>query len=437
MNDAKSSSVPGGNPGPTDAPKSDRPTDAAFPVVGIGASAGGLEAVTQLLEALPSNTGMAFVLVQHLDPKHESKLDSILAKATPMPVREATNGTALETDRLYIIPPNATMKIADGMLHLEPRGEGGLHHLPVDAFFRSLAEDRQSGAIGVVLSGTGSDGTLGLEDLKAAGGITFAQNEESAKYAGMPMSAVRSGCVDLVLPPAEIARELARIGQHPYVTTAASAADGAQPEGDEASFRRILSLLRATFGVDFAHYRDTTIRRRMMRRMVLNVKEDLADYALVLEKDRAELDALYHDMLINVTSFFREPATFEALKQSVFPEIVKGKSTEAPVRIWVPGCSTGQEAYSMAMALTEFLDDKPVAPPIQIFATDLSDMVALQTGARRALSREHRRRGVARTAAPLLHPRRRQVPRHQGDPRPVPVREAERRGGPAVLAAWT
>jgi len=377
MNDAKSS-LPGENPGPEDAPASRGRTDTAFPVVDIGASAGGLEAVSQLLEALPPNTGMAFVLVQHLDPKHESKLDSILAKATAMPVRDATNGTAVETDRLYIIPPNATMAIADGVLHLEPRGEGGLHHLPVDAFFKSLAEDRHSGAIGVVLSGTGSDGTLGLEDLKAAGGITFAQSEESAKYAGMPMSAVRSGCVDLVLPPAEIARELARIGQHPYVTTAASAADGAQPEGDEASFRRILSLLRATFGVDFGTYRDTTIRRRMMRRMVLNVKEDLADYALVLEKDRAELDALYHDMLINVTSFFREPATFEALKQSVFPEIVKGKSTETPVRIWVPGCSTGQEAYSLAMALTEFLDDKPVAPPIQIFATDLSDMVALQ-----------------------------------------------------------
>ena len=185
MNDAKSS-LPGENPGPEDAPASRGRTDTAFPVVGIGASAGGLEAVSQLLEALPPNTGMAFVLVQHLDPKHESKLDSILAKATAMPVRDATNGTAVETDRLYIIPPNATMAIADGVLHLEPRGEGGLHHLPVDAFFKSLAEDRHSGAIGVVLSGTGSDGTLGLEDLKAAGGITFAQSEESAKYAGMP-----------------------------------------------------------------------------------------------------------------------------------------------------------------------------------------------------------------------------------------------------------
>src|SRR5215831_6476741 len=190
----------------------------AFPVVGIGASAGGLEAVSQLLEPLPADTGMAFVVVQHLDPRHESKLDTILGKSTPMPVHEATHGVSVEPNNIYIIPPNTTMTVARGVLQLEPRGDVPVHHLPVDSFFKSLAEDRQTGAIGVVLSETGSDATLGLEDIKAAGGITFAQDEESAKYPGMPLSALRSGCVDVSLPPAEIARELTRIGQHPYVT---------------------------------------------------------------------------------------------------------------------------------------------------------------------------------------------------------------------------
>ncbi len=350
----------------------------AFAVVGIGASAGGLEAVSQLLEALPGDTGMAFVVVQHLDPRHESNLDRILAKTTPIPVHEAAHGMKVEPDNIYIIPPNSTMTIAGGVLQLAPRGEVAIHHLPVDAFFKSLAEDRQSGAIGVVLSGTGSDGTLGLESIKAAGGITFAQDEASAKYAGMPLAAVRSGCVDLVRSPAEIARELARIGQHPYVVASGATADVAPPTVDDGSLRGILDLLQATFGVDFSAYRDNTVRRRIMRRMVLNVMHDLTEYAQHLSVDREELDALYHDLLIGVTSFFREPETFEALKQSVFPEILKGKSQGAPLRIWVPGCSTGQEAYSLAMALLEYLDDKAVTSVIQIFATDLADTIALQ-----------------------------------------------------------
>jgi two-component system CheB/CheR fusion protein len=361
---------PGRAPGPA------VPARQGFAVVGIGASAGGLEAVTQLLEALPTDTGMAFVLVQHLDPKHESKLDTILAKSTGMPVHEAGHGMKVEPNNIYIIPPNTTMTIADGTLQLTARGEMAGRHLPVDSFFKSLAQDRQTGAIGVVLSGTGSDGTLGLEDIKAADGITFAQDEESAKYPGMPLSALRSGCVDVTLSPVEIARELARVGQHPYVTMPAAAEIA--PSTEDASFRRILALLRASFGVDFSAYRDKTIRRRIMRRMVLNVKEDLAEYAQQLERNRAELEALYHDLLINVTSFFREPETFEALKQTVFPEILKAKTPGAPIRIWSPGVAAGQEAYSLAMALIEFFDDKDPAPPIQIFATDLSDTMALQ-----------------------------------------------------------
>lgn len=347
-----------------------------FPIVGVGASAGGLEAFTQLLAYLPGDTGMAFVLVQHLDPKHESKLGSLLAKVTPMPVTDVTDGLAVEPDCVYVIPQNTTMTIARGVLKLAPRGEARGPHLPVDHFLKSLADDQQSAAVGVILSGTGSDGTLGLAEVKAAGGITFVQDKETAKYDGMPQSAIASGSVDFTLPPIEIARELTRIGRHSYLAPATT--EGGLPAGEDEQFRKILGLLRAAFGVDFTQYRDTTIRRRTMRRMALHAKESLADYARQLEADRPELHALYQDVLINVTSFFRDPEMFESLKESVFPEILKTKTPQTPIRIWTAGCSTGQEAYSLAIALSEFLDDKPVRPPIQIFATDLSDTVSLE-----------------------------------------------------------
>ena len=230
----------------------------------------------------------------------------------------------------------------------------------------------------MILSGTGSDGTLGMEEIKAAGGITFAQDESSAQYSGMPQSAARSGCVDLVLPPDQIARELTRIGQHSYVAPdqAAQAGAGLSAE-DDVHFRKILAILRAAFRVDFSAYRETTVRRRILRRMVLQTKDNLAEYIEYLRKEPPEVEALYQDILINVTSFFREPQAFEVLKQSVFPEILETKSQDTPIRVWVPGCSTGQEAYSLAIALVEFLEQQPVRPPIQIFATDLSETVSL------------------------------------------------------------
>ena len=361
----------------TGADSGGQPASGPFPVVGVGASAGGLEAFTQLLSALPDTTGMAFVLVQHLDPKHESSLSGLLAKVTRMPVLEAVKGLAVRPDQIYVIPPNTTLTIAQGVLQLTPRGEARGPHLPIDHFFKSLAADRETAAVGVILSGTGTDGTLGLEEIKAAGGITFAQDEQSAKYAGMPQSAIRSGCVDVVLPPPEIARELARIGQHPYVVPGQTQEHAPVEASDEAHFKKIVALLRLSSGVDFSGYHATTIKRRLTRRMVLHTYESLADYALHLERDRAELDALYQDILINVTSFFREPETFEALKQSIFPQILDGKNPNKPIRIWSPGCSTGQEAYSLAMALLEFLEERSATPPIQIFASDLSDTVSL------------------------------------------------------------
>lgn len=355
-----------------------RSTDAPFVVVGVGASAGGLEALSDLLANLPESTGMAVVVVQHLDPQHESRLSNLLSRVTHLPVLEATQDLAVQPDHVYVIPRNTTMTIAQGVLQLAPRGGARVPHLPIDLFLKSLAEDRQSAAIGVILSGTGTDGTLGMEEIKAVGGITFAQDEASAKYPGMPQSAAKSGCVDLVLPPDQIACELARIGQHPYVAPDQAAEEGARSTAeDDLHFKKVLEILRSTFRVDFSAYRETTVRRRILRRMVLHTKDNLADYYQHLKRDSAEVEALYQDILINVTSFFRDPETFEALKESVFTEILKTKNPDTPIRVWVPGCSTGQEAFSLAIALVEFLDTQPVRPPIQIFATDLSETGSL------------------------------------------------------------
>ncbi|MGH8614063.1 MAG: EAL domain-containing protein [Gammaproteobacteria bacterium] len=365
-------------PQATDAPREDREAfereaQSAFPIVGIGASAGGLEAFTQLLGHLPDQTGMAFVLVQHLDPRHESRLTDLLSRATRMPVVEATQGLEVRPDSVYIIPPNTNMAIAQGALQITPRGEGHAH-LPIDHFLRALAQAQPAQAIGVVLSGTGSDGTLGLSEIKAGGGISFAQAPESARHGGMPQSAIDARAVDFVLPPENIAERLAAIGPHPYLATC----HPEEPPEAEDQFKRILGAVRSATGVDFSLYRDATIRRRIMRRMALHGEPSLAAYTERLETDGGEVKALYRDFLINVTSFFRDPDLFETLKESVFPEIWKNKSPATPIRIWVPGCSTGQEAYSLAIALWEFFDDKPVHPSIRIFATDLSDAQALE-----------------------------------------------------------
>lgn len=349
-----------------------------FPIVGIGASAGGLEAFTQLLGSLPSDTGMAFLLVQHLDPRHESRLTDLLAKTTPMPVVEATHNVPVRQNHVYIIPPNSNMAITDSHLHITPRPEGRGPHLPVDYLFRSLAENQGAQAIAVVLSGTGSDGTLGLCEIKAVGGITFAQDEKSAKHNGMPRSAVESGCVDFVLQPQEISNRLVQIGKHPYLTPAAEPKE--HEPSTEPSYKRILNAIRNTTGVDFSLYRESTIKRRIMRRMALHGQSSWTEYAKRLVLEPNETEALYHDLLINVTSFFRDPEMFDTLKTKVFPEILKDKAPGDPVRVWVPGCSTGQEAYSFAIAFLEYTDDKPVRPRLQIFATDLSDQTALDKG---------------------------------------------------------
>ena len=337
----------------------------AFPIVGVGASAGGLEAFTQLLKALPADTGMAFVLVQHLAPTHPSALAEILSRATKMPVMEVNEEATVEPNHVYVIPPDRSMILVRGALQLLPR-EGGLHR-PVDQFFRALAEDRRHQAIGVVLSGTASDGTVGLEAIKGEGGITFAQ-DATAQHEGMPHSAIASGCVDFVLPPDGIAREIVRISQHPYAAPVAEARE----TDDKPNLAEVVQLLHHATGVDFTHYKFNTLFRRVTRRMVFQKMDTLPEYVRFLRETPAEVDALYQDILISVTSFFRDKESFEALKSKVFPRLLKDRSRHDPVRLWTLGCSTGQEAYSLAMVFAEAAEAAGSSVPLQLFATDLN-----------------------------------------------------------------
>src|SRR5579859_719584 len=350
------------------------PPDVAsrFPVVGIGASAGGLEAVTSLLKELQSHLRMAYVLVLHLDPARESKVSEILARTTPIPVLQVRDGMRVEPDHIYVIPPNCDMTIDRWVLHLRDREPHRSANTTIDTFLRSLAMAHGSDAIGVILSGTASDGTLGLSAIKGEAGITFAQEPSSAKYDGMPASAIASGCVDFILTPAGIAKEIARICHHPYI------ADRFNPEagqvGDGSYMEQIFRLLRRVTTVDFSGYKSPTIARRIQRRMALKKIDKLKDYGNLLHGDPREVEALYQDLLINVTSFFRNPDAFAALRQIVYPAILQARtSASGAVRIWVPGCSTGEETYSHAISLVEYLGEKREDIPIQIFGTDLSE----------------------------------------------------------------
>jgi two-component system CheB/CheR fusion protein len=357
------------------AAKISRASAVVFPIVGIGASAGGLEAVTRLLKHLPLGTGMAFVLVQHLDPTHESALTVLLSRVTLMSVSEAQDGTLVQPDHVYVIPPNKKLGIINRTLRLLPREKVGDLHAPVDYFFNTLAADQGAQSVGIVLSGTGTDGTQGLEEIKAAGGITFVQNEDSARYNGMPASAGASGCSDYTLPPEEIARELIRLHKHPQLISAYTVEDDHKLPSNVTGFKQICTLLRAYSGVDFSRYKPATLRRRISRRMVLQKLYSLNEYAAHLRNHQSEVEALFQDILICVTGFFRDDKMFEVLKGKIFPEILKTRPTNAPIRIWVPGCSTGEEVYSLVIALSEFLEKEGVRCPIQFFGTDINERV--------------------------------------------------------------
>jgi two-component system, chemotaxis family, CheB/CheR fusion protein len=357
------------------------PSRDTFPIVGIGASAGGLEAFSELLSHLPAEAAMAFVLVQHLDPKHPSSLVEILSRTTRLPVVEATHRMRVEPGHVYIMPPNVRMTMADGVLNLAPRSSDRGPHMPIDHFLCSLAESLGGRAIGVILSGSASDGALGLKAIKAEGGVTFAEAPQSAKFDGMPRSAVASGAVDFVLPPKAIAQELARIGRHPYLGQAGAAPPPEALASGPEALDQILRMLREKSGIDFTLYRQTTIRRRIARRMMIHGLDTLENYRRYLEAHPSQVHALYNDLLVNVTRFFRDPEAFRILQQSVLPSIIKQRPDDAPIRVWAPGCATGEEAYSLAIVLLESLGDAAGTVPIQLFGTDASEIAIVKARA--------------------------------------------------------
>jgi len=344
-----------------------------YPVVGFGASAGGLDAVREVLENLDPGTGMSFVLVTHLAPNQRSYMSEILERHTRMPVIPLEDGQRPLPNQLHVLQPNQRVTLRGGVFRVEeflPEDRGAR---AIDTFFRSLASDQKNHSVGVVLSGADSDGALGLKAIKAEGGIAIVQTPESASYAGMPRSSIAADHVDIVLPPNEIAIELGRLGHQFSRPEVRSLEKGVAPSDDEQVLLRILQSLRNLSGVDLRHYKPETIRRRIARRMLLLRMDRLADYHRLLLTRADELRQLQEDILINVTHFFRDAGLWESLRQNVLPVLVQGRPQEKPIRIWCAGCSTGEEAYSLAIVVLEYLSQQGLETPVQVFGTDASD----------------------------------------------------------------
>ncbi|MBK9754016.1 MAG: PAS domain S-box protein [Nannocystis sp.] len=338
----------------------------AFPIVGVGASAGGLAATTELLRHLGAAPGVSIVVVHHLDPSHDSGLVELLARVAGMTVSAVVDGERVAKDHIHVLPPGVDVTIARGIFHLAPRDDRAGLHLPIDRFFESLAADQDAAAVGVVLSGTGFDGTNGIRAINAAGGVTFAQ-DATAQHAGMPTSAVATGCVSAVLDPEGIARELTRLGQHPPALLAQ-----APTVQVERALWAIASLMRKASGIEFTNYKQATLLRRIERRIFLAHLSSLGEYAELLQRSPDELRALCEDVLIHVTGFFRDPEVYESLAKTVFPRLIEHRDRDAPIRVWVPGCSSGEEVYSLAIMLREFLAAAGSEVPLKIFGTDVS-----------------------------------------------------------------
>lgn len=342
-------------------------------VVALGASAGGLDAFEHFLRAMPADSGMAFVLVQHLDPTHPSILAEILQRSTSMPVLQAEDQMQVEPDKVYVIPPNRDMGIFHGALQLrlpaEPRGQ----RLPIDCFMRSLAEDLGERAVGIILSGTGTDGTLGLRAILGAGGVTLVQTPASARYDGMPTSAIDAGYATHVLEPDKMPQALLEAARQQPGGAAAAGAPAGASKTLLAGLPAILMLLRSGTGHDFSQYKKNTLSRRIERRMLQHAISDAASYARYLQDNPTEMQALFRELLINVTSFFRDPEAFAVLGAQVLPGLLRGKPAGYVPRVWVAGCSTGEEAYSIAILLREYMDQAGQGFKVQIYATDLDD----------------------------------------------------------------
>lgn len=352
----------------------------SFPIVGIGASAGGFESVSVLLKSLRTDTGMSFVVIQHLGPNSQSQLARLLVRTTSMPVVEIQDYAPVEPNRVYVLPPNYDVVLEKRRLRLLRRPASERLHMPIDHFFESLAQEEKDRAVGVVLSGTGTDGTQGLRAIKAENGLTFAEADTTAKYFDMPNSAILAGCVDSVRSPRDLARDLAAVAAHPYVRNILPPdADG---EGSHLGFpenadalTKIFFLLKQHTAVNFTEYKHTTLRRRIARRMVLHQLDKLDEYVKFLRKTPGEVEQLFNDILINVTSFFRDSGAFSTLQKKIFPRILKAKRPQGEIRIWVPGCATGEEVYSVAICAVEALGRDSSATKVQIFGTDLSEQI--------------------------------------------------------------
>ncbi|NJD52507.1 MAG: PAS domain-containing protein [Candidatus Methanoperedens sp.] len=364
------------NPGNTEEPSSQAWSETdkqdekeTFPIVGIGASAGGLEALEKFFANMPSDSEIAFIIVMHFDPKAKSVMPDILKRYTKMEVFQVEDGMKVRQNCVYIIPPNKDMAILHGILHLyEPIVHRGVRH-PIDFFFRSLADDQKEKAICIILSGTGTEGTLGLKAIKGEGGMVIVQNIESALYDGMPRSAIATELVDFILPPEKIPEQLLNYVKQFYAT-------GIRPakvisEQIASHLQKIIILVRDNTGLDFSHYKQGTLIRRIERRMNLHQIDKIADYVHYLQENQPEIYILYKEFLIGVTSFFRDPDAFENLKKNSIPEVLKGRNYSQPVRCWVTACSTGEEAYSLAIIFREYMDEVKSNFKIQIFATDV------------------------------------------------------------------
>jgi two-component system CheB/CheR fusion protein len=346
--------------------------DNPFRIVCVGASAGGLEALIAFFKVLPQNINMAFVLIQHLEPHHKSALADILSRETPLIIHEAKNNLKLKPAHVYVITPNTLMAISRRRLKISTRTKRtDGRYLPIDFFMASLAQEEKEDAIGIILSGTGLDGTQGAKAIKAKGGIVFVQNEKTARYFGMPQSAIAAGLADFVMAPGDIARKIAHLEGLRHNRLFKKAVKGKDRQND---FKHLLVLLRDLTGVDFIHYKEATVSRRIIRRMAFHNIKDHAGYYDYLKKNPVEADLLRKDILIPVTSFFRDPEIFAALRKKVFPCIIDKRSPQNPVRLWVGACSSGEEVYSLAIFLYEFFEERKIKPYIQVFGTDLSEV---------------------------------------------------------------
>ena len=361
---------------PATAPRSGEPAapDELRLIVGVGASAGGFEAFRTFLGHFPAQTGMALVYVQHLDPTRKSLLVELLGRLTDMPVLAAEDGAALTPDRVYVIPPDATLTVANGTLHLAVPAPAREFRRPIDSFLTSLAEDQGELAVGIILSGGGSDGTEGVRALKENGGLTLAQaSGDDHAMTGMPGSAAATGQVDFVLPVEAMPAKLIEYRRHLIAVRAEKGSDGTRQDAAK-HLTRIFHMLRQAVGHDFSHYKEKTLVRRIQRRMQVLQIDDVPAYIEHLQKQPGELQLLFQEMLIGVTRFFRDAEVFEALEHDVIAKIVEQKTgADEAIRVWVPGCATGEEAYSIAILIREATIKHRISPSVQIFGTDIDD----------------------------------------------------------------